>query len=639
MIIPPVLAVALAIGFAPSAFAAEEFTVTSATSLDELKVALADVTTQTVTFTEDVNFDGGIVINHPMTFVVNDGIEVNFETAVGHALDIKSEFTLNNLGDINLASSGGYGIKINQKVPGQSVVFMGDVSGDSSINVGPTKNYGVDGQLLNGPFTVKNTTLNIAPGPDTLEGPMIFSKNAGESVNATVLFDNATLNLDHSSKDAAERAALNSEREMMFRNSEIYSTTVRNYNLSFVAGSEITFDNSITELVTAPDAVTNGFLFLKKPFVSINTGDSTINILESEISSDIQATSGPHEALQFQDATYNVVNSIVIADSLGVDYKQKTGSFLNISGDSKVEIPGTAAMPNNKITTVIDGGTVVLPQNATAKNTQGQDLYEFISDGASEEVLINCTDKAYTYPVSKISNDVLKHVWAPAVNVDYYVNETDDMPADTRKLIAGTNVDEELNSVDFFTIPEVPTGFSGKFVIFDPAPESDFTSASKVCKNTKVTFRINQTPLVPIPDVETTDLDVFVGDTVEPTDGLVDLPEGATVTIVTPADTTKAGETTQTVKITFKDGSSVTKTIKVTVAEHLTPLVPAQPITPTEPTEPTEKPTKPTVQPTMPEKPGLAKTGISTGTAGWLAALLMISGAGIAFTVKRRKNA
>ncbi|USR79233.1 Rib/alpha-like domain-containing protein [Arcanobacterium pinnipediorum] len=630
IIISPILAAGLVIGFAPSALAAEEFAVTATTTLDELKVALADETTQRVIFTENANFDGGIVINHPMTFVVNDGIAVNFTTGVGHALDIKSEFVFNNMGTVNLVSSGGYGVKINQKTPGQSVVFMGDGRDGSAINVGPTKNYGIDGQLLNGPFTVKDMALNVATGPDTVEGPMIFAKQTGESVDAKVVFDNVALNLDHSSTTSVWRPALYSEREITFRNSAVRSQTVRNYNMSFVAGAPATFDNSTVDLVTTADAVTEGFWIFKKPFVAINTAGNTVNILNSTISSDIQATGATHEAFQFQDSTYNIDSSVVVGDSLGVDSKQTAGSHLKITGDSKVQIPGTSDMPNAKITTVIDGGTVVLPPTTVAKNSIGQDLREFISDADTTEVSIDLEGNPYTYKVTKESDDSMKHVWAPAVMVDYYVNQDDAQSADTRTLIAGTNIAEPLNATTFFTQPDVPAGFAGKFVIFDPTPGPEFTSMSTVSQDTKITFTTT-----PLPDVETVDITVMVGDPVGATDGIVDLPKDASVEIITPADVSVPGKTTQTVKITFGDGSMVTKIINVTVIERKVPdPTPTDP-TPTDPTPTDPTPTDPTPMPT--DKP-LAQTGASISVAGWIAAILLAGGAGIIFAIKNRQR-
>ncbi|WP_216381861.1 Rib/alpha-like domain-containing protein [Arcanobacterium phocae] len=618
-----ILLTGLLLGTSPPAFAANNVEVGFTTTLAELKAAVSDPATQSVTFTADNSFNGGLVIDHPMTFTINDGVDVTFDgssVADKTGLDIASEFTLINNGNLIIEDFAGYGMKINQKVPGQEVTVRGDGTDGSSIHIGPTRGYGINGQLIRGPFTVSDTSLTVSPGPDTAEGPIIFARNGGTDTEATATFDNSTVTIDHSSKTSVWRAAFYSERPVIFRNSIVHSTTVRNYNMSFVAGAAVDFSDSTVTLVTTPDAISSGFF--AKPFVSLNTANNSVGITNSTITSEIAAP-GTHQAFQFQDAAYTIDNSTVIGDSLGVDYKQKVGSHLTIVGDSRVDIPGTS-MPNNKITTVIDGGTVDLPAGAVAKNSLGQDLHEFISGADSTSVTVNCETRQYTYPVTHTSADQHKHVWAPAVNVDYYASKTDPNYTEHRLLIAGTSTVEPLNEAEFFTSPEVPAGLTGKFVAFDPEsmPGTEFTPDSTVCTDTKVTFNLSALLITPIPDVATTDLTIRVGDTVPATDGLVDLPAGAQVEIITPAQTSAAGKTTQTVKITFDDGSTRIKVINVNVIDQPTPADPIVIETPM----------------LSDSSSDLAKTGFSLGFAGLVSGILLASGTGIMLVVKRRRR-
>ncbi|WP_216389173.1 hypothetical protein [Arcanobacterium phocae] len=119
-----ILLTGLLLGTSPPAFAANNVEVGFTTTLAELKATVSDPATQSVTFTADNSFNGGLVIDHPMTFTINDGVDVTFDgsnVADKTGLDITSEFTLINNGNLIIEHFAGYGMKINQKVPGQEV--------------------------------------------------------------------------------------------------------------------------------------------------------------------------------------------------------------------------------------------------------------------------------------------------------------------------------------------------------------------------------------------------------------------------------------------------------------------------------------------------------------------------------------
>ncbi|MCS4491879.1 Rib/alpha-like domain-containing protein [Corynebacterium sp. ES2794-CONJ1] len=572
----------------------QTFEVTAQSTVADIQAAIGNPDYDLVKFVEDANFTQGIVINRAVDLEVEDGVTLNFNLASGTGLTFQKSSTFTNNGVVNLSSGSGYGIQIKNS-PGDIVTFVGDGRDDSSINIGPTSGYGVDGQFMQGSLVMQGTTLDIAPGSAAREGAMIFTSFSGNSVH----FEDSNVTLAHTNPDSAERAALQSTVPVTFRDSVLVSDTAKDYNLSVYNGCSsptdcnvsLNFERSDVELTTLENAKSAGFWIFSKPFVSINTANSTVNITDSSVKSTLLPKGRlkrSYQDFQFQDALYNISNSTVIGGSFGEDDKKSGNSSLNISGDSLVSVPGfssdasdNAGNINNAIDTIIDGGNNRLPAGLRARNSKGQELTEFVSTGSTTDGLgMNCSADSYWYEVSTENTDGKKHVWAPKVTVEYYESETSPTVLATKNMIAGSIVEETLNSSETdekadgtpVPIPDTaPTGFENEFYIFDPVTPEPSTfiqsgdDATAVCQNTKVALRVKALDIIPIMDVDTEDLTVNVGHVFDPAEGLLNVPDGATVEVISEADTSKPDQVTRTVKVTFKDGSSVVKVINVTV--------------------------------------------------------------------------
>ena len=124
--------------------------------------------------------------------------------------------------------------------------------------------------------------------------------------------------------------------------------------------------------------------------------------------------------------------------------------------------------------------------------------------------------------------------------------------------------------------------------------------------NQKVIFKGEEKPgtIEEIPEIKAEDIEKEVvkqGEKIDVTDNIKNLPEKATVKDVTEPkiDTTKPGEYTAKVEVTFENGAK--RIVEIPVVIEKKEVTPVEPVEPTEPTEPTI-PTDPTT-PVEPETP------------------------------------
>ncbi|MCS4531984.1 Rib/alpha-like domain-containing protein [Corynebacterium sp. ES2730-CONJ] len=593
-----------------AAAAGQTFEVTAQSTVADIQAAIVNPDYDLIKFVENVSLNDGLTVSRPVDFLVEDGVTVNIDDTtpggpVG-ALVFAAASTFTNNGTVNIVSPNGYGIHFLQAAPADNtVVLTGDGGRDkpseSVFNIGPSEFYGVDGQFIRGNFTVADTTLNVTAGEENKEAPMIFSSRSYNE-NSTVLFENSNVQLNHNSEKSKARVAFYTELPVIFDNTDFKSTSLYRYNFSAVNRNpntakprpDVTFRNGTSAILVTPQNALTSWSALLKGYVSLNTFHNSINIEDSSLMSENDPPFPFKKTdFQFENSTYNVSGSSTIkGETLGIDTSrddQATGS-LNILGDATsgpnvikqsdivFDVPN-GTMPEN-LAVIIDSGTVDLPTGAKAKNSLGQDLVEFESAGSLTDALtVNCSSSPndeYAYRTPRTNLDGKKHVWAPPVAVEYYESETSTNLLAEKTLIAGSTIAETLNYPDAISKPvpvpdTAPTGFENEFYIFDPVTPEPNTfiqsgpDATAVCQDTKVALRVKALGIIPIMDVDTEDLTVNVGHVFDPAEGLLNVPDGATVEVISEADTSKPDQVTRTVKVTFKDGSSVVKEINVTV--------------------------------------------------------------------------
>lgn len=592
------------------AFAASECTISEDISGTSLTAKIA--TCPSVDFTENVTVTGttNVRTDHPTVFNVAADKTVVFSTTEGNALNLYSNFVMNNEGTVNFAEVAGRGISIKSTNADSSFTFNG-----GTFNVDNVKGYSVEAELSSGSLHFNNTTFNINLSAEQVEGAFNTGRNFGD-----VIWDNSNLNITDARDNERfkkTRAAHNviyteNDANWTFRNkSTLNSAANVYYNLSFSGPTKFNVDNSTVNLTTNDGAlmkfIRTGFFGgeYSHPQVGINTKGGEVNITNNgsvEIIDNVSEEHSKH-GIEFENATYKVDGGTLITPSAGVDGFGGTNKLI-VAGDSKVEIgSGNGDALSSSIETTVDGGTVVLPPKTTGvKNSNGDVLTEFVSD-PTNETSISIDGYTNDYLVSHTSADGKKHVWAPGVDVYYYEKEADAKAGDPSKasntltLIKGTSVANPFNGV---------TPVFGTFKNADG--NVDFiqrgSSATKVSDTTNVYRYIKPSVIIPVPTVKVTPLEVYKGDTVGAKDGITGIPENAKVVVLEPADTSVAGETSQKVEITFPDGSKVIKTVPVTVKNTVPwiDLSPAQTIEPTpetvEPTPETVESTPETVEPT-----------------------------------------
>ncbi|MCS4490310.1 hypothetical protein [Corynebacterium sp. ES2775-CONJ] len=615
----------VATNLATAAAAGQTFEVTGQNTAAEVQAAIANPDYDLIKFTEDLTLSEGLTVNRPVNFEVEDGITLKINAANKPGLDFVSGSTFQNNGIVNITATKNPGIKVTAPGSTDGVTLIGDSRDGSAFNIGPigSNQAGIDGQFLKSPFTVSDTSLNIKPGNDNAFVSAIFSDR--NNPDATVLFDNSNVSFEMTNRLETvgrwKALAFYTELPTVFRHSAVTSTSSRGYNMSAVSmpgrPADLTFENSVANLITTPDAVAHPLSFTfpffgNAPLVSINTSKNTVTIKDSVVTSSIQSGLR-HEDFQFQCSHYDVSGtSVVTGDSLGVDPKQNRASLcpeptstLTISDDVIFNVPGGSAPDGLDIT--IDGGTVDLPDGATAVNSKDQALTEFVSEGSfTPSVDVNCGADTYEYPVSNSNIDGKKHVWAPAVTVDYFLpndvkQDNLDSPFATRTLIAGTTVDQTLN----FTDPSdkgpvqlingaVPDdGKIFQFYIFAPtdlvsdAPfiqESDGSTtppltATTVCKDIKVTYKqvdcnCDAETSTPTSTTSATPTTSTTTSTVEPqpsTTSATPTTSTTTSTVEPQPSTTSATPTTSTTTSTVEPQPSTSTTAPATSTSTTTP--------------------------------------------------------------------
>ncbi|OKL49212.1 hypothetical protein [Boudabousia marimammalium] len=451
------------------------FDVGADTTVQEINAAIADPAINQIHFGQNKNLTGTINISSPTEIFVDKGVEVNLSGnahKISRGFNVTSDLVFRNHGRVIVNEFKNYGIHVNGKA---NFTLIGDDLASSVFTVANNRGYGIDSQGQEGLFKVSNVSLFVLSPQEGKEGPMIFNQGVTQ-----VTFENASVNVLKQNGVKPWRAAIYSEAPVEFIDSSLQSETASDYNLSIVNGAPLNILRSGISLHTSnnAEAKCNRLFFFTvcKPYVGLNTAGNTVTIQDSELRVETTGGSNPnaaHQSLQFQDANYIISNSHVYADSAGVDAKQTSGSTLKINGDSKVEIgAGNGASLDPRIVTTVDSGTVVLPPTTSGViNSGAEALTEFVSKATGGSISIS-DPYAYTYNVTKTSEDANKHVWAPAVNLRYFAS-CDASPASTPKsrkqLIRGTAVENDFNAT---------TVEGGEWVVMGVSPEQAFYEAT-----------------------------------------------------------------------------------------------------------------------------------------------------------------
>ncbi|OKL49211.1 hypothetical protein [Boudabousia marimammalium] len=472
-------AIALLLGAGVDVASADEntFEVTSQTTAEQINAAIADPNISVIHFSENVVLTSGIKVTVATTMRIDDGVVVSVNGPSAPGLDITANLELLNHGEINILYAKNGAIKVSGNA---DVSIVGDGVGDSSISAKYTSGIGVDAANQNGTFSIKDSGLFVSEALDTTEHSMVFGAGVKQ-----VAVDSSYLHIIQEGGNI-ENSAFISEAPINISNSHFHVSANAKAAVDLKPGASIqavdsTFDvhvpnQRIPACQKPPEPVACSMMkALTAEGANLNFENTLVGIIDHSGSDTTDAGHGV--VLTDSQITFKGNEAVIGSATLG---ESDTGkSFIRVLEDSVYYLYPNNIGQNN-VKTIVDGGSASLFSNVgEVINSAGEPLSLFPTTSTVENVLV-AGGNSYDYRAKNFNADFdVKHVWAPAVNVNYF--DSCDLsvatPEENRVAIRGTAVMHPFNTqtVDAKTWnPKVLQPVPGRWVIRGSAQQVEF---------------------------------------------------------------------------------------------------------------------------------------------------------------------